>query len=120
MRRPAMRDASFSCLTVCSGYQARELFKTPEATPGESVDLVWGECDEEGLKKFLVEQKGFNPDRVTRGIEKLKKAKGTFLAGQVAACVVFNNSSADGCLQARLRSSAWIPFLRSRPRHRVL
>ncbi len=30
----------------------------------------------DSLTKFLVEEKGFNPDRVARGIEKLKKARG--------------------------------------------
>ena len=28
------------------------------------------------LTKFLVEEKGFNSERVSRGIEKLKKARG--------------------------------------------
>ena len=28
------------------------------------------------LRAFLIDEKGFNPDRVLRGIEKLKKAKG--------------------------------------------
>ncbi len=31
---------------------------------------------EEALTKFLVEDKGFNPARVSSGIAKLKKAKG--------------------------------------------
>lgn len=56
---------------------ARELFNAPEVLGTEDLSLRWVDCDEEALKKFLVEDKGFSPDRVARGIEKLRKAKGT-------------------------------------------
>ncbi len=35
----------------------------------------WADPDEEGLKQFLVEEKGFNEKRVSDAIEKLKKSK---------------------------------------------
>lgn len=56
--------------------QARELFLHPEVTDPETLECKYAEPDEEALTKFLVEEKGFNPDRVARGIEKLKKARG--------------------------------------------
>ena len=36
--------------------------------------LKWNLPDEEGLKKFLVDEQGFNPERVASSIDKLKKA----------------------------------------------
>lgn len=42
----------------------------------DTVQLEWKDPDEEGLLKFLVEEKGFNQDRVLSGIKKLKEAKG--------------------------------------------
>ena len=56
--------------------QARTLFNTPEVAPAADVEIKHTSVDEEALTKFLVDSKGFNPDRVARGIEKLKKAKG--------------------------------------------
>jgi flap endonuclease-1 len=41
-----------------------------------TLQLDWKDPDEEGLIKFLVEQKGFNLERVQSGIKKLKDAKG--------------------------------------------
>jgi flap endonuclease-1 len=36
--------------------------------------LKWTLPDEAGLTKFLVDEQGFNPERVASNIEKLKKA----------------------------------------------
>jgi len=55
--------------------EAAELFKQPEVADVSSLELKWTAPDEEGLMKFLVEEKGFNPERVQRGIERLKKAR---------------------------------------------
>ncbi|KAJ9079198.1 Elongation of fatty acids protein 2 [Entomophthora muscae] len=51
---------------------ARSLFKTPEVLDPEQIDLKWLPPQEEALYKFLVEDKGFNKERVLGGIEKLK------------------------------------------------
>lgn len=53
---------------------AREIFKHPEVLPGESIDINFNAPDEEGLKKFMVEENLFRLDRVENGIAKLKKA----------------------------------------------
>eukprot|EP00904_Undaria_pinnatifida_P004618 jgi/Undpi1/14157/HiC_scaffold_9.g03808.m1 len=66
--------------------QARGLFLKPEGmlrlfcffvqvTPAGECKLKWIDPDEAGLLKFLVEGKGFNADRVTSGIAKLKSAR---------------------------------------------
>lgn len=57
-------------------YQrARELFKNPEVVKGEDVKVTFSEVNRQGLKDFLVNEKGFNPERVDGYIEKLEKAK---------------------------------------------
>lgn len=52
--------------------QARSLFHNHEVL--DNVELKWKPCDEEGLTKFLVDEMGFNPERVKSSIEKLQKA----------------------------------------------
>ncbi|GLT96536.1 hypothetical protein SLE2022_141510 [Rubroshorea leprosula] len=58
-------------------YQgAQQLFKEPLVhTDDEQLDLKWTAPDEEGLIAFLVNENGFNSDRVTKAIEKIKAAK---------------------------------------------
>ncbi|MCH98049.1 flap endonuclease 1, partial [Trifolium medium] len=56
--------------------EARRLFKEPEvSTDDEVLNLKWSPPDEEGLITFLVNENGFNSDRVTKAIEKIKAAK---------------------------------------------
>lgn len=52
--------------------QARRLFNEHEVST--NVPLKWNPCDKEGLTKFLVDDMGFNADRVASSIEKLQKA----------------------------------------------
>jgi len=59
--------------------EARQLFDKPEVMDNKQtaeLKLEWKEPDEAGLIQFLVNEKGFNIDRVKKGIERLKKAKG--------------------------------------------
>ncbi|ESL10049.1 flap endonuclease-1 (FEN-1) [Trypanosoma rangeli SC58] len=63
--------------TVPDGFhyeEARQFFLAPEVTPGEEIDIQFREPDEEGLIKFLVEEKLFNRDRVVKGIQRLRSA----------------------------------------------
>ncbi|XP_073232533.1 flap endonuclease 1-like [Porites lutea] len=55
--------------------EARELFKNPEVTKVEDVELKWEAPNEEELVKFLVEEKGFSEDRIRSGTKKLVKAR---------------------------------------------
>jgi flap endonuclease-1 len=52
--------------------QARRLFNNHEVL--ESPDIKFKPCQPEELTKYLVEEMGFNPDRVKANIEKLQKA----------------------------------------------
>lgn len=52
--------------------QARKLFNDHEVDL--NVELKWKPCDAEALTKFLVDEMGFNPERVKANIEKLEKA----------------------------------------------
>ena len=59
--------------------QSRELFKNPdvETDKAKLQEMIkWNNPDEEGLKQFLVEQKGFTEIKVDNGIKKLKSCKG--------------------------------------------
>ncbi|WEW57583.1 Elongation of fatty acids protein 2 [Emydomyces testavorans] len=55
--------------------QARELFFEPDVRPADHplCDFRWDAPDVEGLVKFLVEEKGFNEDRVRNGAARLQK-----------------------------------------------
>lgn len=52
--------------------QARRLFNNHEVL--ESPEIKFKPCQPEELTKFLVDEMGFNPDRVAANIEKLQKA----------------------------------------------
>ena len=39
--------------------EARELFKSPDVTDPADIDLKWSEPDEEGIVKYMCEEKGF-------------------------------------------------------------
>jgi flap endonuclease-1 len=53
---------------------ARALFKQPPVKPAAEVEIVFGQPDEEGLRRFLIEERLFNAERVESGITRLKKA----------------------------------------------
>ena len=52
--------------------EARKLFKQHEVL--HDVKLEWKTCQAVELKKYLVDEMGFNPERVDSSIEKLEKA----------------------------------------------
>ncbi|KMS94574.1 hypothetical protein BVRB_020040, partial [Beta vulgaris subsp. vulgaris] len=54
---------------------ARALFENPEVLSKEDVKLEWKDPDEQGIIKFLVDEKQFDINRVKSGLEKLKDAK---------------------------------------------
>jgi flap endonuclease-1 len=54
--------------------EARRLFNHHEVLPNDEIELKWTECQPGPLKEFLVDEMGFNPDRVQSSIEKLQKA----------------------------------------------
>ncbi|XP_034930041.1 flap endonuclease 1 [Populus alba] len=64
--------------------EARQLFKEPAVlTDEEQLDVKWTSPDEEGLITFLVNENGFNSDRVMKAIEKIKAAKNKSAQGRL-------------------------------------
>jgi flap endonuclease-1 len=56
----------------------RELFKKPSVTSIDEVipELKWEKPNEEALKEFLVKEKGFNEEKVEKGLKKILKNQG--------------------------------------------
>ncbi|KAF9669790.1 hypothetical protein SADUNF_Sadunf13G0001000 [Salix dunnii] len=64
--------------------EARQLFKEPAVlTDEEQLDIKWISPDDEGLITFLVNENGFNSDRVMKAIEKIKVAKNKSSQGRL-------------------------------------
>ncbi|XP_022864590.1 flap endonuclease 1 isoform X1 [Olea europaea var. sylvestris] len=64
--------------------EARRLFKEPSVhSTDEQLELKWTAPDEEGLISFLVNENGFNSDRITKAIEKIKAAKNKSSQGRL-------------------------------------
>ncbi|XP_030540659.1 flap endonuclease 1-like [Rhodamnia argentea] len=55
--------------------EVRLLFKEPIVSTEELPEIKWTAPNEEGLISFLVNENGFNIDRVTKAIENIKAAK---------------------------------------------
>jgi len=56
--------------------QARRLFVEPDVTKSADLPpLKWTDPDKEGIIEYMVNEKGFNMERIVRGIERLKKSK---------------------------------------------
>lgn len=64
--------------------EARRLFKEPSVlSDEEQLDIKWSAPDEDGLINFLVNENGFNNDRVTKAVEKIKAAKNKSAQGRL-------------------------------------
>ncbi|KAK2155075.1 hypothetical protein LSH36_250g03077 [Paralvinella palmiformis] len=63
--------------------QARKLFKAPDVMDAEKIELKWTEPDEKALIQYMVEEKGFNEDRIRNGAKKLSKSRGTSTQGRL-------------------------------------
>ncbi|XP_042471866.1 flap endonuclease 1-A [Zingiber officinale] len=62
--------------------EARRLFKEPNVIM-DVPELKWIPPDEEGIQNFLVNENGFNSDRVAKAIEKIKSAKNKSSQGRL-------------------------------------
>jgi len=63
--------------------EARRLFKTPDVTPAEEIELKWDKPDEEALVAFMCGEKGFQEERIRNGCKKLIKARGGATQGRL-------------------------------------
>ncbi|CAH7667514.1 PIN domain-like protein [Phakopsora pachyrhizi] len=52
--------------------EAKELFKKPDVLKADEVKLEWKKPDLDGLIEFLVKQKGFEEERIKKGVMKLE------------------------------------------------
>ncbi|KAB1199161.1 Flap endonuclease 1 [Morella rubra] len=67
-----------------SYQEARRLFKEPVVyNDKEQLEINWTAPDVEGLITFLVNENGFNSDRVAKAIEKIKAAKNKSSQGRL-------------------------------------
>ena len=62
--------------------EARRLFLEPDITPAKEVVIKFKAPDVEGLKAFLVEEKGFGEDTVDSAVKRIKKARASGKASQ--------------------------------------
>ena len=70
------RDTLYSWFIKYPEFEeARKLFKNPDVTDPEKLDLKWVTPDYDGLKKFLVEGKGFNESRIDSAMKRIESAK---------------------------------------------
>lgn len=54
--------------------EVRKLFKNPEVTKVDDIgEFKWNKPDEEGIKDFLIREKGFNEEKVDTALKKLLK-----------------------------------------------
>lgn len=63
--------------------QVRELFRHPEIIDPEECDIKWGTPDLEGLIQFMVNEKGFQEQRIRNGVERLNKSKSKSAQGRL-------------------------------------
>eukprot|EP00271_Cylindrocystis_brebissonii_P021589 TRINITY_DN7807_c0_g1_i1.p1 TRINITY_DN7807_c0_g1~~TRINITY_DN7807_c0_g1_i1.p1 ORF type:complete len:391 (-),score=76.70 TRINITY_DN7807_c0_g1_i1:325-1497(-) len=84
--------------------EARQLFLHPKVTPAEEYpEFKWGAPDEEGLIKFLVEDNGFNHERVVKGIEKIKAVKNKASQGRMES--FFKVAAPSGAAPAKRKEA---------------
>ena len=64
---------------------ARQLFVQPDVIDVEApeCDFKWTDCDADGLRKYLVEEKQFGEERINKAIERLQKCRGKSSQGRL-------------------------------------
>ena len=84
--------------------KARDLFNNHEVMT--DVDLKWEACQEAELKKFLVEDMGFNAERVAGQIERLKKSVKATAKPQMRMDSFFKPKAAPNAAQLAAKRKA--------------
>jgi len=64
---------------------ARELFLNPDVVDTDKVKLEWTDPDEEGLVEFLVNEKGFNEQRIRSGVAKIRASRQGAVQGRLTS-----------------------------------
>jgi len=55
--------------------EASELFRKPEVTPAVDCKLKWTEPDDDALIEYMVQEKGFQLERIQRGIKRIRASR---------------------------------------------
>ncbi|OMO71487.1 XPG/Rad2 endonuclease [Corchorus olitorius] len=77
--------------------EARQLFKEPlVCTDDEQLDIKWSAPDDEGLVAFLVNENGFNSDRVTKGTKCMLQFPKAMLKSKIFSPQGYNSSRPIG------------------------
>jgi flap endonuclease-1 len=63
--------------------RARELFKQPEITEVDKLEIKWTQPNEEGLVKYMCGDKQFNEERIRSGAQKIMKSLKTATQGRL-------------------------------------
>ena len=71
-----------SQLTAALLYSAEPQVMRKDAMPV----MKWGPPDEDGLVQFLVQEKGFNEDRVRKVVERIRSSRGKSNQGAARLC----------------------------------
>ncbi|KAI6178752.1 Flap endonuclease 1 [Aphelenchoides besseyi] len=62
---------------------ARKLFLNPNVTDGSTFQFKWAEPDEAAIMKLMVEEQGFNEERIRTALGRLKKCKSQSTQGRI-------------------------------------
>ncbi|KAI6203351.1 Flap endonuclease 1 [Aphelenchoides besseyi] len=62
---------------------ARKLFLNPNVTDGSTFQFKWSEPNEEAIMKLMVEEQGFNEERIRTALARLKKSKSQSTQGRI-------------------------------------
>ncbi|KAF1880297.1 hypothetical protein Lal_00048933 [Lupinus albus] len=99
--------------------EARRLFKEPTVLiEEEELNLKWSAPDEEGLITFLVNENGFNNDRVTKAIEKIKAAKNKSSQGRLES--FFKPTANPSAPIKRKESKCMLIYFKPATEHKML
>jgi flap endonuclease-1 len=93
--------------TVPDGWlfaESRRLFKQPDVTPADQIELKWEKPDEDGLVKFMCEEKGFSEERIRNGAKKLLKARQGSTQGRLDSFFKVLPNSPNATIAAKRKS----------------
>jgi flap endonuclease-1 len=65
--------------------EARKIFENPDVLDPTKIDLKWNAPNEEELVQFLVQEKGFNEERVRNNVKKINSTRGKSSQGRLDA-----------------------------------
>ncbi|KAG5268901.1 hypothetical protein AALO_G00217710 [Alosa alosa] len=86
--------------------EARRLFLEPEVVDSSTVDLKWNEPDEEGLIKFMCNEKQFNEERIRNGCKKIMKSRQGSTQGRLDTFFTVTGSLSSKRKEPQLNGSA--------------